>query len=305
MQLFLVALTLMGFFGKSWWVFDIASHFRPQYFLLLGLGALVGFWGKRRRSSVFFILVAMLNLWLILPYYSSQTAISKTGAVFRAMNLNLNVANLAFDKVHKLVDSARPDVIMLEELSPFWVRKAGQVFSRYPYFKTFAREDAFGIGVFSKIPLKKVDVFTMNGDIPVLVARLDLNGHTLSLIGTHLKPPFNAAFSKDRNDGLEDLANLIISTKGTKMVMGDFNLTPWSPYFQDFIAKTGLNDSQKGIGIQPSWPTSMPLFWIPLDHCFVTKDINIHARNIGPNVDSDHYPVIVDFSLNMDKVNAS
>ena len=40
----------------------------------------------------------------------------------------------------------------------------------------------------------------------------------------------------------------------------------------------------------------MPLLLIPIDHCLYGSGLHVNAKKIGPNVGSDHYPVVVDFS---------
>jgi endonuclease/exonuclease/phosphatase (EEP) superfamily protein YafD len=84
---------------------------------------------------------------------------------------------------------------------------------------------------------------------------------------------------------------------GALVLLGDLNTTSWSPHFRDLINTAGLKDSRAGFGIQPTWPAGTPPLWIPLDHCLVSPEIKVHDRRVGPNVGSDHFPVIVEFSL--------
>lgn len=81
------------------------------------------------------------------------------------------------------------------------------------------------------------------------------------------------------------------------MLLGDLNVTPWSKHFQQLLDRTGLLDSSSGYGVQPSWPNFSWLLRIPIDHCLHSSDIVIDQRKVGPDVGSDHYPIIVDFSF--------
>lgn len=81
------------------------------------------------------------------------------------------------------------------------------------------------------------------------------------------------------------------------MVLGDLNVTPWSHVFRDLLKRTGLIDSAQGWGIQPTWPSGAVLLRIPIDHCLHSPDVAIVNREIGENVGSDHFPVIVDFFI--------
>lgn len=37
---------------------------------------------------------------------------------------------------------------------------------------------------------------------------------------------------------------------------------------------------------------------IPIDHCLHSPDITVINRRVGSDVGSDHYPLIIDFSIN-------
>ena len=53
----------------------------------------------------------------------------------------------------------------------------------------------------------------------------------------------------------------------------------------------------KGYGFQPSWPANNRLLRIPIDHVLHSPEIVIHDRVIGSTVGSDHFPVLVDFTI--------
>jgi endonuclease/exonuclease/phosphatase (EEP) superfamily protein YafD len=91
-----------------------------------------------------------------------------------------------------------------------------------------------------------------------------------------------------------DFAN---SLEGGVIFCGDLNMTSWSPAFKHYQAQGELDDTRGGYGVQPTWPTWMPLLLVPLDHIWVSKEIRVHNREIGPRVGSDHRPVMLDFSL--------
>ena len=67
--------------------------------------------------------------------------------------------------------------------------------------------------------------------------------------------------------------------------------------FRRLLRRTGLENSSQGFGVQPTWPNFNPLLRIPLDHCLHSSDISIVDRQIGEDVSSDHYPLIVDFVI--------
>ena len=103
-----------------------------------------------------------------------------------------------------------------------------------------------------------------------------------------------------RNSQLEIIGESISNDPSkTKIVMGDFNVTPYSYYFSQLKKTIGLKNTMAGFGFQNSWPSLSPLdiFRIPIDHVFVSKNIQVVDRRIGPDLGSDHFPVIVKLSL--------
>ena len=88
------------------------------------------------------------------------------------------------------------------------------------------------------------------------------------------------------------LAAQIRQQAGAVLVMGDFNATPFSPIFAEFLKATHLKNSLDGFGWQPSWPSLISFLGIPIDHVFVSSELIVKQRFIGPSISSDHLPVI-------------
>jgi hypothetical protein len=80
-------------------------------------------------------------------------------------------------------------------------------------------------------------------------------------------------------------------------IASHFNVTPWSHPFRRLLRQFGLEDSQRGFGIQATWPATRFAMRIPVDHVLHSADIRVTGRSVGPDVGSDHYPAIVDFLM--------
>jgi endonuclease/exonuclease/phosphatase (EEP) superfamily protein YafD len=74
-------------------------------------------------------------------------------------------------------------------------------------------------------------------------------------------------------------------------VAGDFNLTPFSLKLVKLMRWTGL---RAHLTWQFSWPTHMGFPLVLLDNVLTTPDLGTVSARLGPNVGSDHYPVIVE-----------
>ena len=93
---------------------------------------------------------------------------------------------------------------------------------------------------------------------------------------------------------LEANANYVAKANNPLVLAGDFNTTMWSPFYKHSLGKVELHNTRAGFGILPTWTTFYPLLSIPIDRCFVSKDIKVLQIRKGNNVGSDHLPLITD-----------
>ncbi len=130
-----------------------------------------------------------------------------------------------------------------------------------------------------------------------IIARLEIDGRPFHIIAAHVLAPTKKSYFDLRNKHLRDLAQTARALEGPVMLIGDLNITPWSPYFEDLIRESHLLDGRKGFGLQPTWPVQLAFMGIPIDHCLVSPSVAIQQWSRGPDIGSDHFPIIVDFSI--------
>jgi endonuclease/exonuclease/phosphatase (EEP) superfamily protein YafD len=94
-----------------------------------------------------------------------------------------------------------------------------------------------------------------------------------------------------------ELSYMAGEQKHPVLLIGDLNVSPFSYWFRRVVCESGLKDSTKGFGFQPSWPSHNRLLRIPVDHVLHSPEIIIHNRVVLGDVGSDHFPVVVAFSL--------
>jgi endonuclease/exonuclease/phosphatase (EEP) superfamily protein YafD len=290
--------TVAGFFGRLWWVLELASHFRLQYSVFLAgaffIALLLGRWSQAGVSGV----LSVVNLTLIVPLYLGGASAASGDPSIRVVLANVNSTNTAYEKFHQFLGTTRPDVIVVEELNQRWARELEAKQSDYRFSRTAVREDNFGIGLFSRLPFVSAEIVHLGTAwVPSVVARFEIEGQPLTVIGTHPVPPAGRAYAEYRNEQLHALALFVAAERGPIAILGDLNVTSWSPVFSDFLRATGLHDSRRGYGLQPTWPVGLPMFLIPIDHCLVSADVVVRARWVGPNIGSDHYPVVIDMAI--------
>ncbi|MBN1672014.1 MAG: endonuclease/exonuclease/phosphatase family protein [Kiritimatiellae bacterium] len=291
--------TIAGFLGRLWWVFDLASSFRVQYFVVLTLLTLGLMVGRHYRLVAVYGALALANLAVILPLYWGHTPPAGAGhPSLRAMLLNVHTSNKDHDAVIALIEKNEPDLIVVQEVNGRWLDALSAVTNRFPHSIAQPRTDNFGIALFSRRPFQQAKrLYLGEVGVPSAFARIDADGVTLTVLATHPVPPSSAEYARWRDEQLEAVASFAASVDGPLLVMGDLNATPWSWHFRRLLRKTGLRDSSRGRGWQPTWPTRLFPLLVPIDHCLHSAHITIVDKTVGSNFGSDHYPVFVGFQI--------
>lgn len=296
---FVCVATITGFLARWGWPFELASHFRLQYAVILLVGAvLVGLDNQPMMAAVA-AAFALLNGAMLIPLYARRTS-TTGGRTFRALLANVLHSNRSHERLLRLIHSTRPDFVVLEEVNQEWLATLKVLEPGYPSSKLVERPDGCGILLLSRLPFERIEVIDVGSDglaMPSIIAQVNLEGTRLTLVGTHPLAPANPRYTQARDKQLVGLGELLGQYDGPVMLLGDLNTTSWSPVFRDLVRSAKLRDSRIGFGIQPTWPVGVLPFQIPLDHCLVSSEVVVRKRWVGPNIGSDHYPVIVDFSL--------
>lgn len=308
-----MGLTLLSLLGPVAWhpYLELASHFRVQYFCLSGLAVLGLIWGRlgRGRSgrwlwvALFCVMVqgAELVAWYMPP--SPSTTESPN---LRILLSNVYVRNQDKTQVPALVKREQPDIALFMEVDHRWSAALQSLRSQMPY-RFAAPSD---LTLYSRLPLRTQRLFGPP-HAPSLAVTVDIGGQSVMIVATHPLPPRPDRFA-ERNAEFERVADFIQQQDPQLplVLIGDLNTTMWSPYYRQLVQKAGLRNGRQGFGILPTWPAPTPhskpspviaflkLFaWIPIDHVLVNSQVHVQQFRVGPNVASDHLPVIADLVI--------
>lgn len=294
------AATFTGFLGQLGWLLELTSHFRVQYLAFLMLAACFFVGLGKPKIALICSAAAIVNLSQILPFYVSEVeaAEEQTHLSVRAFLLNVHSRNTDYARAIQAIHDTQPHVVVLLEVTSRWWLKLQQLDEVYPYSFGVPREDNFGIAVFSKLPLLNADVvYVGTAQHPSVVAEVETGSTLVTLFGTHPPAPMDPKQARQRNEQLQGIARFLKTKTTPVLLLGDLNISPWSYYFGQFLAQSGLRDSARGRGVSPTWPTGFWPLQIPIDHCLISQSIRIRQRRVGPDVGSDHYPLSVEFTV--------
>ncbi|MEM6836441.1 MAG: endonuclease/exonuclease/phosphatase family protein [Cyanobacteria bacterium P01_C01_bin.120] len=307
-----VAITAIALLSSrfGWPIYlELLSHFQRQYWLL-SLAGLVAIALTRCRWPTLIALacVAVLTAPLLPWYLPPQFLQAQPEGNFRILVSNLNAKNRNFEAALAMTQAESPDLALFMEVDDRWVEQLNTLLATMPHFS--GRSDPFkrGIVIYSRYPLDAVEVLDFAPDItPSITATVEVNGQQLAVVGTHPLPPVRPNLFHSRNRQLDQLGEYLQNIQESQVVIGDFNITMWSPYYRRLLRRTGLKNVRAGFGVLPSWPTGetyslMPawlteLLAIPIDHGLLSPELTVANVHLGADVGSDHLPVVIDLSL--------
>ncbi len=281
----------------DYWVIDILSNFPFQYALLSLALMSICIWKKAVLPAILSGILFLFNISAVIEIDESIHAAVKAETTFKVYSANIYKDNWDFSALTLDIQKINPEIVSLLEVSIDQFELLQPLKQSYPYsFQTISK-DVLGVVLLSKFPLNdyKVTRLSEYGNL-LMEARVTINQKSVKFYGFHAQRPRFGNFKKRSSQFLR-LARQINEESLPVIVAGDFNATPFSPLFRELLSITKLIDTKEGFGWQPSWPTFFPPLWIPIDHVLVTPDIQIHMRNTGSYIGSDHYPVITELSL--------
>lgn len=295
----LALLSAVACFGEVYRWFELASHFRLQYLVLAALSLLVFAARRELRWAALAMGVAVLNAHALmspsLPDAVAAVAARPDPVPVRLLLANLQYSNDAYTDFTRLVAAQRPDVIVVEEVTPAWATALGALDEAFPARHLVAREGAFGIGILSRWPLQDVERLDFGHPAhPALLAHIATRNGRLALLAAHPPPPVSAELFAVRNDQLRQAAALLRRLGARTVLLGDLNTSPWSPFFVRLLQQSGLSSAREGFGLLPTWPSFFPPAMIPIDHCLISRDARVKGVKTGPDIGSDHLPLVID-----------
>lgn len=278
--------------AAHWWGFDLLSHFRAQYLGAQLILLTVLTFRRRWAWSVALVPFVTLNAAPLLPYWPGVRVSAEGRPQLKIMSANVESDNTQHRSLLTLIARESPDVILLVEFNAGWAQAIEPLAERYAHQIRIPRADRFGIALLSRLPFEEQRSFDLL-TTPAVEARVDVLGTRVRVLGVHLRPPTSQQWANERNEQLDALGDLLGASSEPTAVIGDFNVTPFSPYLSRMMREAALKDARRRRGLSFTWPTFLPVFGIPIDHCLVSEEFSVLEHRRGPAFGSDHYPIVV------------
>ncbi len=326
------ALSLAPYVAPGIWIVDNLSFF-PRQFLACAAAALVtaliaARWPHRRpwrfRTAII-LLAVLLATGTVMAFGKVASVAGSGGAIaggkpLRIASINLETLFLGSERLLALLEDTQPDVLVLQETAwPWqieeWQQRHGvdKIAGNGPYPAHVATGGLGDVVVFSRYPIRSMAAVEPAIPAPhrrvgireFLDLELDVDGSPLRLIAVHPASPRSAGRWRARQAYFKALdARLGWSVQPGEVpliIIGDWNLSPWSVHFSRFLGRHAL---------RTAFPDSFPqttrfffdyrlsrIFGAVVDHVAASSEIVFGAVAIGPDIGSDHLPLVVDITL--------
>lgn len=299
-------LSIIGFLGHLDWRLDLTNHFVPAYLLVHALLLPLFLFAKARKWAGFVLLSLLLNLVRIAPLYLKiPSQPSTAGIPIKLIQFNVCAPTKDFHRTALFLKQQRADIAVLEECNErcYQHLQRDKVLASYPYqFRSPLRHR---LVILSHFPLKAFPGPTLTAEPAVAWLMLNIQKQPVLLLAMHsTRPSSGAPYYRNQWLQFEIISRTMRNTPTPALMVGDLNTSPWGASFQMLLDKSGLQNSMDGFGLQLSFPVFIPHHpkaqtfpIVAIDHVLASQHFMVLNRQLGPDVGSDHLPVIVDLAL--------
>ena len=300
-MLFAVAASLLVWSARWWWAGELAASFAWYLGLATLLGALLlvvlRSWISAGLAIVLGLLHAGPGLWLYVPEGGASVERAAGERGFAVASCNLLWTNTRYAAFARWLEDNDPDVVICLELSLGW-RALVTKLPDYPHVLLSPEPQTWnagtwGAGILSRYPFDETRLIPEVEAClrPTLEARVRWRGESILVRGVHTPRPGRAWRIQNRNEVLQQLMDE--EWQANAILAGDLNLAGTSPVFADLLQATGLHDSRRGFGRQPTWTSGWPIagLSVAIDHVLVGDAWRVVERRVSEIRGSDHLAV--------------
>jgi endonuclease/exonuclease/phosphatase family metal-dependent hydrolase len=313
----LLALLFMYVGGDRWWPATIFL-FAPRWLILLPMCFLfpLTLWRNRRQI----LLLILTFLVIVGPIMGYNISFGKphppSSRPLRVITCNLQNGEFDHAALDAFVENSHPDVVALQEFPPNQKIKALEgwnhifegdlhIFSRLPltkgdFRKAFVPEHVWPRTCFLfgtlKSPVGDLTFATVHLPSPRYGLQYILDRTTLLSMKRKNLLIDETAY---RNKMSKEVTEIVKSLPSPKIIVGDFNMPVQSSIYRQYWStyQNAYSKLNSGYG----WTERVTVKGIPvavrIDHILVDKGVVPKICKTGPDVGSDHLPLIADIAL--------
>lgn len=251
---------------------------------------------KKRRLLV--LLAFFLLCWPLLSFSWGRGA---TDSGVKIISFNVHRNTRAMPDLETFVRKARADVVILQEVGMHPQTPAEQLTTAFPHWHAYRDHENF---ILSRWPLTQQASYPQRIAPALSFTTAVVEGPIrFRLVTGHWTRPhvqkgwkgFEYGVRSQLNDYRQTIEILGNHQNLPLILAGDFNLTPRQAIYRHM--KGRLKDCWEEAGFGPGWThwTRFPM--LRIDHVFVSPSLDTTMAIVGPNLGSDHFPLLVGVTM--------
>jgi endonuclease/exonuclease/phosphatase (EEP) superfamily protein YafD len=304
----LAASTILAELGQAWWIADLFAHFRYHYALGAVLLAAIALALGRRGAGIAAACLIVPQLWAVAaPPRTPVAEKAPVEARLRVMSVNVLYSNRRFDDVVRAIESQAPDIVSLQEVTERWHPVVERLAARLPHIAPADWRTAPTDNVLlSRFPIAASRIVVppnQHRPFAHVEATVSIDGKSILVLAVHPPLPAGPSHTATRQANFDYYARAAAATEMPLLIVGDFNITPYSPRFRALLRESGLRYVHLGWTWPRSWPSESRgsyqryIRGFPIDHILTSRHFAVSSARAFEDVGSDHYPVIADLVL--------
>ncbi len=264
-------------------------------------------WSERKWLATASLAVVACHLTWVLPDFRPATpyvppVAAEAGSPRPLKIFYANVrggSNYDMDGVLAEALDGDPDVIVIAEMQRWWWRKMidKNPLKAYPYGTNLQRRNSGDIGVFSRLPVERMEQILVDNRTS-LVVDISLGTETLRLFALHSPRPMRQ-MNDDYYKFWQQIEPILAEQRGPVVAIGDFNATQHSLVYE-LLKADGMRSAHedRGRGYVTTWPNGkLPIPPIRIDQAFLSPEVECISIAEGAGPGSDHKPLILDLRM--------
>ncbi len=294
----LLAMLIAGatLLAKHWSVAELLTHFRLHYVLASIAAFGIALWLRLRLSAAILGITAVLHAVVLLPYLNASSPSASAG--LRVFHANVLTSNQNYSAVAATIKSLEPDLIVIQEVDQRWIQSLQRLLTDYPAQKAVPQANNFGLFVLSREASTEFAVLEPGSDgVPAIAITFVHEGQSLRWLAQHTVPPVTPALAERRNQQLQGSAEWLSAQSRYRGLVGDLNITPFSPWFRELLRTADLHDPRQHHGYVATWPQLLGALGIPIDHILLGDGLVATELKRVPIAGSDHAGIIATIEL--------
>lgn len=307
--LVLLAISFLPELDVSWWWVRAMDVPRVQIAVaatgVLALSVLMPVWPV--WSMAMLVVAILWQAQKIYPY----TLLKRTEVQLadphedqiKLLSWNVLMDNTNYAKARDMIAAESPDVILLMETNQAWIDAMEPALKDYSTILRHPDEEYYGMLFASRLPTSEMRIVYLTEDeTPSILVRMKAaNGQEFRFVGLHPQPPLPGMDSDFRDRQMLYAARFARRDDLPIVSMGDFNAAAWSRESHRYKQLGEFVDPRVGRGLVASFDARSRVLRCPIDQLYITPDIALTGFHRGPDIGSDHFPMIatirVDISL--------